>query len=823
MSGFRFIVVLFGLLFAGVSAQAQAQNWENHSTADNSNVIQRHETGSVVSGNKLYVMGGRGNRPNQVFDASQNRWSTIAPLPMELHHFQPVVLNGYIYVIGAFTCCFPDEPSISDIYRLDLSSNTWETAGSIPANRLRGSAGAVAHNNKIYLIGGNTNGHSGGAVPWFDEYNPANGEWKVLPDAPEARDHFSAAVVGNRLVAAAGRTTNRSFGGMVAQTDTYNFNTNSWTSSASIPTPRAGSMIGVHGGDVIVIGGETDTQVDAHSEVEAFDVASNSWRALPDLNVGRHGGAGGVINNILHAITGNTRRGGGAEVTLHETLNLSDAGSTNSNDNTNANNTNNASNAPVDSDNDGLTDAEEQNIGTNPNDSDSDNDGLSDGAEINQHRTDPNKQDSDGDGQSDSQELSAGTSPTVANDFDSDNDGLTDSEEQDIGTDSSDSDSDNDGLSDGDEVNRHQSNPLQRDTDSDGLSDSNEIEIGTNPSEGDSDFDTLSDLDEVQTFSTNPLNADSDGDSLSDQDELQIYFTDPLLEDSDNDGLTDDAEVLIFNSNPNTYDTDGDGVSDATEAAEGTNLADSDQDGDGIINEAEGADDPDGDSLPNFLDLDSDNDGIPDIVENGRADTDNNGLLDTAESPTDVLFDADEDGIPNMLDLDSDQDGISDFAESGQTGTSVAGRFAPETFADPDLNGWHDDSLTPLDSDNDATPNYLDLDSDDNGVLDITENGQPDLDADGKLDVFNDADLDGFDDTLATLEPVSIGAEGDVGVDNVPNSTDTNNAGSDSDTDSVRATTGGPGGGGSTGLLLPISLLLLSVFHFVRRRASAQR
>ena len=43
-------------------------------------------------------------------------------------------------------------------------------------------------------------GHAGGFVNWLDEYNPTTGEWKSLPDAPHARDHFHAAVVGDQAV-----------------------------------------------------------------------------------------------------------------------------------------------------------------------------------------------------------------------------------------------------------------------------------------------------------------------------------------------------------------------------------------------------------------------------------------------------------------------------------------------------------------------------------------------------------------------------------------------------------------------------------------------
>ena len=49
-------------------------------------------------------------------------------------------------------------------------------------------------------------------------------------------------------------------------------------------------------------------------------------------------------------------------------------------------------------------------------------------------------------------------------------------------------------------------------------------------------------------------------------------------------------------------------------------------DGNGI---AEGFD-FDGDGIPNHLDLDSDNDAIPDVLEAGYADTNNDGIADAA-------------------------------------------------------------------------------------------------------------------------------------------------------------------------------------------------
>ncbi len=72
---------------------------------------------------------------------------------------------------------------------------------------------------------------------------------------------------------------------------------------------------------------------------------------------------------------------------------------------------------PEDLDCDGLTNAEEIALGTDPNDPDSDADGLLDGEEVNTHGTDPLNADTDGDLVSDGDEVANGTDPTDPTDF----------------------------------------------------------------------------------------------------------------------------------------------------------------------------------------------------------------------------------------------------------------------------------------------------------------------------------------------------------------------------------------------------------------------
>lgn len=66
---------------------------------------------------------------------------------------------------------------------------------------------------------------------------------------------------------------------------------------------------------------------------------------------------------------------------------------------------------PSDADNDGLSDADEGRLGTDPKKVDTDDDGMTDGDEVYTYKTDPLKADTDGDGVSDHDETEGGSDP----------------------------------------------------------------------------------------------------------------------------------------------------------------------------------------------------------------------------------------------------------------------------------------------------------------------------------------------------------------------------------------------------------------------------
>lgn len=217
-----------------------------------------------------------------------------------------------------------------------------------------------------------------------------------------------------------------------------------------------------------------------------------------------------------------------------------------------------------DTDNEGLTDEEEEKFGTDYKNPDTDGDGLNDYEEVRVYSSDPNKADTDGDNLSDYDEVFVhGTSATKP---DTDSDGLSDGAEIARETNPEKPDTDGDGLIDGDEVDDHKTDPNSADTDEDGLSDGDEIrKHKTDPLAQDSDADGLLDGDELKIHGTSPTIADTDKDGLSDGDEVRRHKTDPLNPDTDDDRLNDGDEVLKHKTNPTVADTDADRLLDGVE------------------------------------------------------------------------------------------------------------------------------------------------------------------------------------------------------------------------------------------------------------------
>lgn len=286
---------------------------------ENENYVARHECSFVQAGDKFIMFGGREKAQQlDVYDFTTDTWSKGGNAPKEFNHFQATFYEGFVWVIGSFkTNNFPKEVPADYIWLYFPPTKAWIQGPEIPKDRRRGGSGLVVYNDKFYVIGGNTIGHDGGFVNWFDVYDPKANTWTILEDAPNARDHFSGVVANTKLYALGGRHSGGESGvfkPLIAPVDVYDFKTETWSAlKKPLPTPRAAPGVALFHNEILVMGGEGEQKGPAYKLVEAYNLKTNSWSRKADMHYPRHGTQAIVCGEGVYIAGGSPVRGGGRQ------------------------------------------------------------------------------------------------------------------------------------------------------------------------------------------------------------------------------------------------------------------------------------------------------------------------------------------------------------------------------------------------------------------------------------------------------------------------------------------------------------------------------
>ena len=274
------------------------------------------ETAVVALDGKIYVIGGfQGTEVTgevQVFDTATETWSAGEPLPVALHHANATVLDGVIYVLGSLRTNTFNASGAVLAYN-PLTDAGWTERAPMPANTQRGASVAGAVGGVIIVAGGFRDGAS---VADVSSYDPVGDVWDdSVPDLPVARDHGCGGVIDGVFYVAGGRL------GPGNSRRLWAFEAGGWVDRAQMITGRSGVGCGVIGGELIVVGGEgnPDASSGVFPQAEAYDPATDSWRALDPMPTPRHGMGAAAWEGSLYVPGGATVQGFRA-TDVHEIL-----------------------------------------------------------------------------------------------------------------------------------------------------------------------------------------------------------------------------------------------------------------------------------------------------------------------------------------------------------------------------------------------------------------------------------------------------------------------------------------------------------------------
>ena len=154
-----------------------------------------------------------------------------------------------------------------------------------------------------------------------EAYDPAANSWTTKAAMPTPRADLAIGVVNGILYAAGGDIVAipgpADFDARTPAVEAFDPATDTWTTKASMPTPRAGLAIGVVHGILYAVGGSGAVNgilfavdYDSAGTVVAYDPAANSWTPKATMPTRRSLPSVGVVNGTLYAVGGFNNSGG---------------------------------------------------------------------------------------------------------------------------------------------------------------------------------------------------------------------------------------------------------------------------------------------------------------------------------------------------------------------------------------------------------------------------------------------------------------------------------------------------------------------------------
>jgi len=302
------MVFVGGDVLAATCGSATGQGWPTAPTTNlcSDGTVSGSAFLNQQQGNWFWICSG-GAAPTFIFCSapltSANGWMIKASWAYPRTATTVASTGSKIYAIGGYRT--PLEDSYNSIEEYNPTTNTWTDKDDTYSyeNGMAASVGGY-----IYFIGGNSSIITGSNK----RYSPGGDSWTTKASMPTPRRSAAAAVAYDKIYIMGGYVP--SGYGWTAVNEEYNPGTNTWTTKASMPSSRMVMGAATVNNKIYVIGGIWSVTGSATNINEEYDPATNTWTTKAPMPTARYATYPVVYNNKIYVIGGYN----GSWVTVNE-------------------------------------------------------------------------------------------------------------------------------------------------------------------------------------------------------------------------------------------------------------------------------------------------------------------------------------------------------------------------------------------------------------------------------------------------------------------------------------------------------------------------
>ncbi|AEI45237.1 hypothetical protein KCX80_30490 [Paenibacillus mucilaginosus] len=269
------LILQFATVFSTSTAWAEG-DWEKKASMSHA----RYGQGVERLGNLIYSVGGEDDSERgytatvEAYDPASNQWLKKADLPQPGVHLKTAVYHELLYVIAGYE---PLTGTPIPVQYYDPGKDQWTILPDVVLDIYEPAV--TVWKGQVLISGGYHN--SGVTLDTVFTFDPGTGKREKVAAMPAPRFGHTAAIVNDRLMIAGGAPNAYGAVRPMSSVISYDFTAQTWSTSASMATPRMHAASVVIGGQWFVLGG-------GRQEVlgDVYVPEVNGWSPVPASELG---------------------------------------------------------------------------------------------------------------------------------------------------------------------------------------------------------------------------------------------------------------------------------------------------------------------------------------------------------------------------------------------------------------------------------------------------------------------------------------------------------------------------------------------------------